>query len=113
MSGKPSLPPLPPLSIEALRDLREIEDYAQEMLRDCDDPLQILGNSARAMDVLRTCLVAALDVRLAYYSPRPDYQPIWLIGIIGNTIDSFIESFPLLFLTNNPAWNYSALPQIT
>ena len=94
MSGKPSLPRLPPLSLEALRDVREIEDSAQEALRDCDDPAQILGNSERARGILRNCLVEAPDVRLAYYSSLPDYQPV-IVELIGNTIDSFIELFPL------------------
>jgi hypothetical protein len=42
-----SLPSLPALSLEALQEVREIEAYAHEALRDCDDPAHFFEHSSK------------------------------------------------------------------
>ena len=100
MKEKPSLPPLPPLSVKALRELQEIEDEVADAVKDCDDfapSISRIFHSPRRIErVLRTCLVAALDVQIDYYSSLPDYRATWIVQIIGSTVGSLLGLFPPL-----------------
>jgi hypothetical protein len=88
MKKKQSLPSVPPLSLEALGDVEELEELAQRLLRNCGDFRYF--NPQKAVRILRTCVVQALDVQIAYYKSLPDYHPEWIREIKEKTIDGIV-----------------------
>lgn len=108
MQEKSSLPPLPPLSVQALSDLQNIEDVVAEALEHLDDFLPSVTsmlhrhNSPKRIErVLRTCLVAHLDVQINYYSSLPQYRATWIPQIIGSSIGALLSMFPV-FVDSEP-----------
>ncbi len=102
MKETPSLLPLPPLSVQALHDLHDIEDVVAEALKDLNEFFPSITrmlhhhNSPKRIErVLRTCLVAHLDVQMNHYSSLPQYRPIWIVQIIGSSIGSLLGLFPV------------------
>ena len=94
--------PLPPLSVEALQKLHEIEDFVGDALENCNDlaigiasALHDHNSPKRIERVLRTGLVAHLDVQIDYYSSLANYQPPWIVEILGNSVGSLLGLFPL------------------
>ncbi len=88
MPKKPSLPPVPPLSLETLGDVETVEEFAQAALRNCGDYRYF--NAEKAVRILRTCVVQALDIQIVYYKSLPDYRPEWIREIKEKTIDAIV-----------------------
>jgi hypothetical protein len=91
MSGKPSVPLLlPPLSREALSQIHEVEAEVREALEDCTDPILGFTNPEKKRQIVRTYLVAAIDVKMDYYSSLPIYQVRWIPEIIISIVNFFL-----------------------
>jgi len=95
MRKKPSPPPIPPLSLKALVRVQDIQDAARAAISRCSNSVRGWVNPEEASRVLRTCLVALLDVQLAYYSSLPNYHPQWIRQLENDTIESLLGIFPL------------------
>jgi len=92
---KKSPPPIPPLSLKALNVMQEIEQYAKSALRGCSNEVGNLVNPGKALRILRTCVVEALNAQLEYYSSLPSYRQEWVRELEQNTIASALGLMPM------------------
>jgi hypothetical protein len=92
MSKRQILSSVPPLSFEALEAVQKFEDYAQHALLGCSGGF--LFNDEKAIRILQTCIVDALDVQIEYFSSLAGYDPKWIQEIIEKTITSSIGLLP-------------------
>lgn len=81
-------PPLPPLSFEALSKVEDIEEYARLSLHRCGDSRYF--NAEKAVRILRTCVVEALDIQIEHYEALPTYHPEWIRDVTEKTIESVV-----------------------
>ncbi len=79
---------LPPLSLEVLGHVEDVENYARHALHNCGDSRYY--NAEKALMILRTCIVEALDIQLEYYEPLPHYRPEWRAEIRERTINAVV-----------------------
>jgi len=91
-------PPLsiPPLSFEALTMLQNVLDLVSLSMRDSQIANGDALNMERATEVLRTCVVMVIDVKLNYYKTLDQFSPEWLTEIKRTTIDAIINCVPRL-----------------
>jgi hypothetical protein len=92
---------VPPLSPETLAQVLAIEQNAREQVRKCH--YYDSFNVDAAIQILRTALVSALDLRIKYYTSHPDYNPEWMDQIKVMTFDSLVGNFSELQITASGA----------
>ena len=76
MKTKQPLPPIPPLSLKALGEVEDVEEYARLSLHRCGDSRYF--NAEKAVRILRTCVVEALDIQIEHYESLYIYRPKWI-----------------------------------
>jgi DNA-binding XRE family transcriptional regulator len=80
---KKKRPLIPPLSLSVLEDVEDVERYARNALRSCNDTFKF--NRDKAMNILRTCAVEVFDTQIAYYSSVKNFTEDW-VPWIGHTV---------------------------
>jgi hypothetical protein len=82
------VPPLPPLSLAVLDDVEKIEEYTRSSLRRCGDNRYY--NAQKAVGIMRTCVIADLQIRLDYYQSLTNYHPGWIREIKETAIQTIV-----------------------
>ena len=88
MRKKQSFLPVPPLSLRALEDVENIEELARLSLHRCYDSGYY--NAEKALRILRTCVIEALDIQIAYYEALSNYRLEWIREIREKTIETIV-----------------------
>lgn len=68
-----------------------------------------LMNPEKALRILRTCVVQALDAQIDYYEMLPSYRKEWVRELQHKTIDSLLGLCRCGPVENNSDLNWSAL----
>jgi hypothetical protein len=84
-----------PLSPAALDTVEDIEKYARYALSACSNAVGNLVNPEKAVRILRTCVVQALDAQIDYYETLPSYRKEWVRELQHKTIDSTLGLMPM------------------
>jgi DNA-binding transcriptional regulator YiaG len=91
-SKKIPVPAIPHLSLKALDDVQEIERYARQELRDCENRDRF--NTQKAERILRACTVQVLKIQLVYYESLPTFHEKWIIELQEDAIESAVGMIP-------------------
>lgn len=84
----PSPRPRPPLSV--LEAVDEIERRAERLLRGCGDLLMNF-NEEKAIDILKVCGIAIVDLYGEYYRSLAAFDPNWLNEVLDQTMTAMID----------------------
>ncbi|HLJ30000.1 MAG TPA: hypothetical protein VKY85_25055 [Candidatus Angelobacter sp.] len=88
MPKETSPPRLPPLPLNVLDDVRDILDYAEDETRGGFKPPP--HNAVRTVELLRSCAVEIVAVKVKHYFSLPNRRSEWLALIKNQTIDSLL-----------------------
>jgi hypothetical protein len=93
MSDDPELR-LPPMPLPILKKIQEIETWTRKALADCGFPGFERLDNWKALEAMRTALIADLDVRIGYFETLKDYEWDWTGDILSHATASVLACFP-------------------
>lgn len=86
-------PLLPPLSAEVLKQVKNVEAYATQSIRNCQGRGSAF-NMEIALRDLRTCAIQSFSQQLLYYHPLTGFCQSWLDQIRESTVKALIGLVP-------------------
>jgi hypothetical protein len=85
---------LQPLPLAVLKKLQQLRKTAERSLKECFYPGTDFLDHRRALEILRTCVMEDLNIRLDFYESLPGFDWSWMTQIATDATASTLACFP-------------------